>query len=101
MASQIRVAHYVNQFFGGIGGEEHANIPVEVRPEALGPGRPSTEEEIREFCRGQIAHYKIPRYVKFVTEFPMTVTGKIQKFRMRETAIEELQLQEAAQIETA
>ena len=43
MASQIRVAHYVNQFFGGIGGEEHANISVEVRPEALGPGRPFQE----------------------------------------------------------
>jgi fatty-acyl-CoA synthase len=44
----------------------------------------ATEEEIREFCRGQIAHFKIPRYVRFVSSFPMTVTGKVQKFVMRE-----------------
>ena len=50
---------------------------------------------MREFCTGTIAHYKIPRYVKFVDEFPMTVTGKIQKFKMREQAIEELNLHEA------
>ena len=61
----------------------------------------ATEEEIKEFCRGRIAHYKVPRYVKFVSEFPMTVTGKIQKFVMRETSIQELHLQEAAGIETA
>jgi fatty-acyl-CoA synthase len=60
-----------------------------------------SEEEIREFCRGKIAHYKIPRYVKFVTGFPMSVTGKIQKFRMREESIAELQLEEASHIETA
>ena len=53
-----------------------------------------TEDEIKEFCRGQIAHYKIPRYIKFVTEFPMTVTGKIQKFIMREHMVAELGLQE-------
>jgi len=52
----------------------------------------SSEEEIREFCKGQIAHYKIPRYVKFVDGFPMTVTGKIQKFKMREQTIFELSL---------
>ena len=51
----------------------------------------ATEDEIRDFCRGQIAHFKIPRYVKFVSEFPMTVTGQIQKFRMQEMAIEELE----------
>ncbi|MGE5173355.1 MAG: AMP-binding protein [Betaproteobacteria bacterium] len=50
----------------------------------------ATEEEIREFCKGNIAHFKIPRYVWFVEEFPMTVTGKLQKFRMREMAIEKL-----------
>ncbi|MFQ6028874.1 MAG: AMP-binding protein [Dehalococcoidia bacterium] len=61
----------------------------------------ASEEEVRDFCRGQIAHYKIPRYVRFVSEFPMTVTGKIQKFRMREIAIEELGLNEASQVETA
>ena len=67
----------------------------------LKPGETADAEEIREFCRGQIAHYKIPRYIKFTNEFPMTVTGKIQKFRMRETAIEELGLQQASRIETA
>ena len=61
----------------------------------------ATEEEIKEFCRGRIAHYKVPRYVKFVSEFPMTVTGKIQKFVMREMSIQELQLHEAASVETA
>ena len=61
----------------------------------------ATEDDIRDFCRGQIAHFKIPRYVKFVSEFPMTVTGKIQKFRMQEMAIEELGLKEASQVETA
>ena len=53
-----------------------------------------TDEEIRSFCQGQIAHYKIPRYVKFVDAFPMTVTGKIQKFLMREQARKELGLTE-------
>ena len=67
----------------------------------LKPGETATEEEVREFCRGKIAHYKVPRYVKFVSEFPMTVTGKIQKFVMRDMAIEELQLQASAEVETA
>jgi fatty-acyl-CoA synthase len=58
-------------------------------------------EEIREFCRGRIASYKIPRYVRFTTEFPMTVTGKIQKYRMRETSTAELRLDAAARVETA
>jgi fatty-acyl-CoA synthase len=53
------------------------------------------EEEIRAFCRGQIAHYKIPRYVRFVDEFPMTVTGKVQKFVIRERMTAELQLSQA------
>ena len=55
-------------------------------------GRGATADEIRDFCRDQIAHFKIPRYIKLVSEFPMTVTGKVQKFRMREMAIEELGL---------
>ena len=53
---------------------------------------PCTAEEIREFCREQIAHFKVPQHIRFVDEFPMTVTGKIQKFIMRERMIEELQL---------
>jgi fatty-acyl-CoA synthase len=58
----------------------------------LNDGESATEEEIREFCRGQIAHQKIPRYIRFVDEFPMTVTGKIQKFIIRETMIADLGL---------
>ena len=50
----------------------------------LRPGMQSSAEEIRDFCRGQIAHYKVPRYVKFVESFPMTVTGKVQKFVLRQ-----------------
>lgn len=67
----------------------------------LKPGVQVSEEEIKTFCRGKIAHYKIPRYVKFVEAFPMTVTGKIQKFLMREQSIEELGLQSSSTIETA
>jgi fatty-acyl-CoA synthase len=60
----------------------------------LREGQSSTPDEIRDYCRGQIATYKIPRYVRFIAEFPMTVTGKIQKFRMREQMAEELGLTE-------
>jgi len=67
----------------------------------LKAGESATTEEIREFCKGKIAHYKIPRYIKFVDSFPMTVTGKIQKFLMRQTSIEELGLQDAASIKMA
>ncbi|MSQ20174.1 MAG: AMP-binding protein [Betaproteobacteria bacterium] len=59
-------------------------------------GETLTEHDVREFCRGQIAHYKIPRYVLFVEEFPMTVTGKMQKFLMRERMIAELGIKEVA-----
>src|SRR6266446_1727332 len=58
----------------------------------LRDGETASAEEVRAFCQGQIAHYKIPRYVKFVGGFPTTVTGKIQKFLMREQMIEELSL---------
>ena len=60
----------------------------------LREGENSDEDEIKEFCRGQIAHFKVPRYVKFVREFPMTVTGKVQKFAMRERMIQELEFEE-------
>jgi fatty-acyl-CoA synthase len=59
----------------------------------LAPGERADEEEIRAFCRGQIAHYKIPRYIRFVDDFPMTVTGKVQKFLIRQQMIAELGLQ--------
>jgi fatty-acyl-CoA synthase len=58
-------------------------------------------EELREWCRGRIATFKIPRYWKFVDEFPMTVTGKVQKFKMRESSVDELGLESAERIETA
>jgi fatty-acyl-CoA synthase len=67
----------------------------------LKPGETATEDEIRDFCRGKIAHFKVPRYVKFVDAFPMTVTGKIQKFLMREQSIRELGLEKAAAVKTA
>jgi len=53
------------------------------------------------FCQGQVAHFKIPQYIRFVNEFPMTVTGKIQKFVMRQREIGERGLEKAAQIKTA
>jgi len=67
----------------------------------LRDGVSRTGDELREACQGRIATYKIPRYWKFVDSFPMTVTGKVQKFRMREVAIEELGLRHAAGVVTA
>ncbi|MFN3594173.1 MAG: AMP-binding protein, partial [Thiobacillaceae bacterium] len=65
----------------------------------LKAGERATEEEMRDWCRGRIAHYKVPRYVWFVDDFPMTVTGKLQKFRMREIAAARLaQLNEEARL---
>jgi fatty-acyl-CoA synthase len=60
-----------------------------IRPK---PGVALTEQQVTAFCQGAIAHYKIPKYIRFVEDFPMTVTGKIQKFVMRQTMIEELNL---------
>jgi fatty-acyl-CoA synthase len=60
----------------------------------LKKGVEMTEDEVRDFCRGKIANYKIPRYVKFVSSFPMTASGKIQKFKLREMAIKEMHLDE-------
>jgi fatty-acyl-CoA synthase len=69
-----------------------------VRPR---PGETVTEAELIDHCRGRIATFKIPRYWKIVAEFPMTVTGKVQKFKMREIAVAELGLHAAAAITTA
>jgi fatty-acyl-CoA synthase len=60
-----------------------------------------TEEELRQHCRDQLAHYKVPRFFLFIDEFPMTVTGKVQKFKLREDAIELLGLADAAAVRTA
>ena len=67
----------------------------------LREGAAITDEAIKDFCRGQIAHYKVPRYVMFVDEFPMTITGKIQKYVMRQKSIEHLGLEDAAGITNA
>jgi fatty-acyl-CoA synthase len=65
------------------------------------PGCTMTAEEMTMFCTGRIATYKVPRYWKLVETFPLTVTGKVQKFRMREIAVTELGLQDAAKVRTA
>ncbi len=67
----------------------------------LKAGETATEDEIRDFCRGRIAHFKIPQYLRFVESFPMTVTGKVQKFKIREEEIQRRGLEKAAQVETA
>jgi fatty-acyl-CoA synthase len=60
----------------------------------LRAGEEASAEDIQDFCRGQIAHYKVPKYIRFVNELPMTVTGKVQKFVMRERMIQELQIEQ-------
>jgi len=67
----------------------------------LKEGETSNLEEIKAFCKGKIAHFKIPRYVKFTEEFPMTVTGKIRKVEMRAISVKELGLDVEDKIETA
>lgn len=80
--AEVSVIGVPNAFYG-----EQVMAWIKARPGAV-----LTEAGVIEFCRGQIMDYKIPRYVKFVTEFPTTVTGKVQKFRMREISIRELGL---------
>jgi fatty-acyl-CoA synthase len=65
------------------------------------PGADLDEDAVREYCRGRLAHFKVPRYVMFGDEFPMTVTGKVQKFKMRETSVERLGLEDAAAVRSA
>jgi fatty-acyl-CoA synthase len=65
------------------------------------PDASLTEDAVREFCRGSLAHFKVPRYVVFTDGFPMTVTGKVQKFKMREDAIARLGLEDAAAVKSA
>jgi len=67
----------------------------------LKSGENATEDEVRDFCRGRIAHFKIPQYIRFVDAFPMTVTGKIQKYVIRQTEIHDRHLESAAGIQTA
>ena len=67
----------------------------------LKEGERASEAEIQNFCRESLARFKVPKVICFVDSFPMTVTGKIQKFKMREAMIKELGLENAAGIETA
>ncbi len=67
----------------------------------LRPGQNLTAQEVRAYCEGRIAHYKIPRYIRFTQEYPMTITGKVQKFKMREVSVGELGLQAESQTKTA
>ncbi|ANF27351.1 AMP-binding protein [Stutzerimonas stutzeri] len=60
----------------------------------LHPGHSATADDLREFCKGRIAHFKTPRHIKFVDEFPMTISGKVQKFKMREVSVAELGIAE-------
>jgi len=64
-------------------------------------GESATDCDIRAFCEGKIAHFKIPQHIRFVDSFPMTVTGKIQKFVMRETEIKQCGLESVARRKTA
>jgi fatty-acyl-CoA synthase len=75
------------QVFGVADARYGEELCAWIKPRA---GASLTEAEVRDFCRGQIAHYKIPRYVRFVDEFPMTVTGKMQKYLMRAAMEREL-----------
>lgn len=67
----------------------------------LRAGETCTDQEIRDFCEGKVAYFKIPTYIRFVEEFPMTVSGKVQKFRIREQEIRERHLEDVARIQTA
>lgn len=67
----------------------------------LKPGMSATEQEMRDYCQGKIAYFKVPAYIRFVDEFPLTVTGKVQKFRIREIEIEERGLQHLTRTQTA
>jgi fatty-acyl-CoA synthase len=67
----------------------------------LHPGETLTLEDLREFCTGKIAHYKIPRYLRISGDFPMTITGKVQKYKMREVSVAELDLGDAEGMQTA
>ncbi|MCW8330388.1 AMP-binding protein [Photobacterium sp. SDRW27] len=80
---QVAVFGIPDEFYG-----EEVAVWVQLHP-----GEAMTEKDIREYCHGQMTHFKIPKYIRFVDTFPMTVTGKLQKFRMRESEVENLQIE--------
>jgi len=67
----------------------------------LKPGEQLTEEALRDYCRANISHHKVPKYIKFVTVYPLTASGKIKKFELREQLMKELGLEEGAKDKTA
>ncbi len=87
--SDIQVYGVPDRKFG-----EQAMAAIKVKD-----GATLTEEDVKTFCKGRIANYKIPYYIKFVDEYPMTASGKIQKFKLREMAIKDLQLEDSEQVE--
>ena len=70
------------------------DMQTSLRDAPMGDGVLFEAEVLREFCKGRIAHYKTPRHIKFVDDFPMTISGKVQKFRMREISVVELGISE-------
>ena len=89
--ADVQITGVPDKFFG----EEMLAV---VRPKE---GEQLTEQELRDFCKGQISHQKIPRYFQFVESYPLTASGKVQKFILRQNAIKALGLEEVAQIRTA
>jgi fatty-acyl-CoA synthase len=89
--ADVAVLGVPDQFFG----EELLAVVIPNQ------GAQLTEQEIREYCQGQISHQKIPRYVQFVDAYPLTGSGKVQKFMLREQAIKTLGLEQVAQVRTA
>jgi fatty-acyl-CoA synthase len=89
--ADVQVVGVPDAFFG----EELLAVVI---PKA---GEPLTEQELRDHCKGQISHQKIPRYVQFVESYPLTASGKVQKFVLRERAIQTLGLEEVAKVRTA
>lgn len=89
--ADIQVVGVPDAFFG----EELLAVVIPKAGEQL------TEEELREYCKGQISHQKIPRYFQFVESYPLTGSGKVQKFILRENAIKALGLEEAKSMRTA
>jgi fatty-acyl-CoA synthase len=89
--AQVQVMGVPDAFFG------EQLLAVVIRK----PGQPLSEQELRAYCQGQISHQKIPRYVQFVQSYPLTASGKVQKFVLREQAIKALGLEDVAKIKTA
>jgi fatty-acyl-CoA synthase len=89
--ANVQVVGVPDAFFG----EELLAVVI------LKTGEQLTEQELRDYCKGQISHQKIPRYIQFVQSYPMTASSKVQKFALREQAIKTLGLEDVAQVRTA